>query len=101
MKGVGLQSMSDSELVTQVLSVSTPEGEENIPDWPMRVKQLMKATPTSYALTILYADKVYGVRDPYGNRPLCIGKVMPQGSESMYLVPYTHQKVIQFILNIF
>lgn len=22
-------------------------------------------------------DKIYGVRDPFGNRPLCIGKIMP------------------------
>lgn len=22
-------------------------------------------------------DKIYGVRDPYGNRPLCIGKIVP------------------------
>lgn len=25
-------------------------------------------------------DKIYGVRDPYGNRPLCIGKIVPVDS---------------------
>ncbi|KPJ01117.1 Amidophosphoribosyltransferase [Papilio xuthus] len=25
-------------------------------------------------------DKIYAVRDPYGNRPLCLGKILPLGS---------------------
>lgn len=25
-------------------------------------------------------DKIYGVRDAYGNRPLCIGKIVPVDS---------------------
>lgn len=33
-------------------------------------------------------DKIYGVRDSYGNRPLCIGKIVPidlKGSEYTYI----------------
>ena len=33
----------------------------------------------SYALVIMSEDKLYAVRDPYGNRPLCIGKLGEDG----------------------
>lgn len=36
----------------------------------------MKYTSTSYSLAIMYKDSLYGVRDPIGNRPLAIGKLM-------------------------
>ncbi|KOB72455.1 Amidophosphoribosyltransferase, partial [Operophtera brumata] len=29
-------------------------------------------------------DKIYAVRDPYGNRPLCLGKILPMGSSYVY-----------------
>lgn len=28
----------------------------------------------------MMSDTIYGVRDPYGNRPLCLGKIIPVGS---------------------
>jgi amidophosphoribosyltransferase len=37
----------------------------------------MKLSPLSYSLVIMSGDRIYGVRDPYGNRPLCLGKVSP------------------------
>lgn len=37
----------------------------------------MHLAPLSYSLVIMMKDKIYGVRDPYGNRPLCIGKIVP------------------------
>ena len=36
----------------------------------------MAHTWTSYSLTIMHKDTIYAVRDPYGNRPLCIGKLL-------------------------
>lgn len=51
----------------------------NGPDWPARIRHLMTLAPLSYSLVILQKDKIYGVRDPYGNRPLCIGKILPLG----------------------
>ena len=36
----------------------------------------MSYTTTAYSLVILFKDTIYAVRDPLGNRPLCIGKVM-------------------------
>ncbi|XP_044595188.1 amidophosphoribosyltransferase-like [Cotesia glomerata] len=78
-RGVGLSTHSDSELITQALCLNPPEGEVNGPDWPARIKHLMQLAPLSYSLVIMQRDKIYGVRDPYGNRPLCIGKIVPVG----------------------
>lgn len=52
----------------------------NGPDWPARIKHLMRLAPLSYSLVIMMKDKIYGVRDAYGNRPLCIGKIVPVDS---------------------
>lgn len=41
------------------------------------IKNLMMETPTSYSLLVMYKDVIYAVRDPYGNRPLCIGCLVP------------------------
>lgn len=37
----------------------------------------MTETPTSYSLLVMFRDVIYAVRDPYGNRPLCIGRIVP------------------------
>lgn len=83
-RGVGLSTHSDSELITQSLCLNPPEGERNGPDWPARIRHFMQLAPLSYSLVIMLKDKIYGVRDPYGNRPLCIGKIVPLnlGSQS-------------------
>lgn len=81
-RGVGLSTHSDSELITQSLCVNPPDEEINSPDWPARIKHLMKLTKISYSLVIMMKDKIYGVRDPYGNRPLCIGRIVPLASRS-------------------
>lgn len=75
--GTGLSTASDSELITQLLSHSPPEAEPNGPDWPARIKQLMSYTLTSYSFLVLHEDVIYAVRDPFGNRPLCFGKLLP------------------------
>lgn len=72
-----MSTHSDSELLTQALCLTPPEGEVNGPDWPARIRHLMKLAPLSYSLVIMIKDRIYGVRDPYGNRPLCLGKIVP------------------------
>ncbi|CAJ0942644.1 unnamed protein product [Ranitomeya imitator] len=42
-----------------------------------RIRNLMNETPTSYSLLIMHNGDIYAVRDPYGNRPLCIGRLIP------------------------
>lgn len=76
-RGVGLSTHSDSELITQALCIIPPEGEVYGPDWPARIRHLMQLAPLSYSLVLLLKDRIYAVRDPYGNRPLCIGKILP------------------------
>ncbi|CAL4148017.1 unnamed protein product, partial [Meganyctiphanes norvegica] len=79
-RGVGLSTLSDSELLIQMLSLPPPKGEKDgVPDWPARIRHLMEASPTAYSLALLHEDRIFGVRDPFGNRPLCIGKLMPVG----------------------
>lgn len=75
-RGLGLSTMSDSELITQALCLNPPEGENEGPNWPARIKHVMKLSPLSYSLVLMYRDRIYGVRDPYGNRPLCLGKLL-------------------------
>ncbi|XP_076042652.1 phosphoribosylamidotransferase 2 [Oratosquilla oratoria] len=81
-RGVGLSTYSDSELITQMLSLTPPKGEASGPDWPARIRHLMEASPTAYSLVLMNQNKIFGVRDPFGNRPLCIGKLMPVGEAS-------------------
>ncbi|XP_060810242.1 amidophosphoribosyltransferase isoform X1 [Amyelois transitella] len=83
-RGVGLSTHSDSELITQALCLNPPESETNGPDWPARINNLMRLAPLSYSLVIMLKDKIYAVRDPYGNRPLCLGKILPLGSSYVY-----------------
>lgn len=75
--GVGLSTSSDSEIITQLLALTPPMEELDTPDWVARIKNLMSETPTSYSLLVLFKDVIYAVRDPYGNRPLCIGRLVP------------------------
>nr|XP_020459105.1 amidophosphoribosyltransferase isoform X2 [Monopterus albus] len=75
--GVGLSTSSDSELITQLLALTPPMEEQDGPNWVARIKNLMTETPTSYSLLVMFKDVIYTVRDPYGNRPLCIGQLVP------------------------
>jgi Glutamine phosphoribosylpyrophosphate amidotransferase len=105
---VGLSTRSDSELITQALCLNPPDGERDGPDWPARITHLMKLTPLSYSLVIMEKDRVFAVRDPYGNRPLCIGKILPmKGSQStgmkkiklwnVIIAPPSGQKCIEYL----
>ncbi|XP_040274747.1 amidophosphoribosyltransferase [Bufo bufo] len=79
--GVGLSTSSDSELIIQLLAFTPPTEEDHSADWVARIKNLMNETPTSYSLLIMHNDVIYAVRDPYGNRPLCIGRLIPVTNE--------------------
>lgn len=84
-RGVGLSSTTDSEVITQVLA-APPDvwlGRDTVPGnldlWQQRLQALMLVAEGAYALTILTRDAVYGVRDPLGLRPLCLGKLGDEG----------------------
>ena len=78
-RGVGLLSSSDSEVITQMLAAPLPGAGLGQPDWEGRLASLMAEAEGAYSLVILTRDAVYGVRDPLGLRPLCIGR-LPQGN---------------------
>ena len=66
-RGVGLQTSSDTEVMIHLLTGGSG-------DWMNRIKMLMAQAEGAFALTIITRDAVYGVRDPWGFRPLVLGK---------------------------
>lgn len=79
-RGVGLSSTSDSEVITQLLAAPADTWAEPIANgteadrWVARIRGLMAVAEGAYSLTILTRHAIYGVRDPLGLRPLCIGQ---------------------------
>ncbi|XP_064636847.1 amidophosphoribosyltransferase-like [Lineus longissimus] len=76
--GVGLSTQSDSELITQLMALTPKDGEPNGVDWPARFRHIMSETPAAYSLVVMHGDTLYAMRDPFGNRPLCTGKLIGQ-----------------------
>ena len=72
-RGVGLASSSDSEVITQMLAGAAGQ------TWDDRLRMFMIQARGAYSLAILTQDAVYGVRDPWGFRPLCIGRMNGDG----------------------
>jgi amidophosphoribosyltransferase len=80
-RGVGLSSTSDSEVITQVLAAPAdawsdmPENGAESDRWVARIRSFMQVADGAYSLTILTRHAIYGVRDPLGLRPLCLGQL--------------------------
>ena len=72
-RGVGLTSSSDSEVITQMLAGAPGDC------WDERIAAFMREAEGAYSLTILTRDAVYAVRDRWGFRPLCLGKLNESG----------------------
>ncbi|HLA43441.1 MAG TPA: class II glutamine amidotransferase, partial [Aggregatilineales bacterium] len=83
-RGVGLSSTSDTEMMTQILAAPAvvwnhdAAPEENDDFWIPRIKALMHMAEGAYSIIILTRDGLYAARDPYGLRPLSLGK-LPEG----------------------
>lgn len=69
--GMSLMTDSDTELATNILVRNMAESKDPVKS----MKLMMAEVDASYAMTILLNDKLFGIRDPYGLRPLCIGKI--------------------------
>lgn len=67
--GAIFQSTIDSEIFIQLIAKSNKNSVEDI---LMEVFPLVKG---AYSLVIYWDKKVIAVRDPYGFRPLCLGKI--------------------------
>jgi amidophosphoribosyltransferase len=72
-RGVGLSSSTDSEVITQMLAGAAGK------TWQDRLRVFMIQARGAYSLTILTREAVYAMRDPWGFRPLCIGKMNGEG----------------------
>ena len=67
--GVGLQTSTDSEVIIHLLAGAGGS------DWITRIRIMMARAEGAYSLVILTRDGIYGVRDPWGLRPLVLGKL--------------------------
>ncbi len=68
-RGVGLASSCDSEVIIQMLAGAQGD---NMLD---RIKDMMSMALGAYSLTVLTRDALYAVRDPWGFRPLSMGRL--------------------------
>ncbi|PSQ34787.1 amidophosphoribosyltransferase [Halobacteriales archaeon SW_12_69_24] len=69
-KGHAFTSDGDTEVIAHDLARNLLES-----DLVRAVKRTMARIHGSYSLTIMHDDTVLGVRDPQGNRPLCVGEL--------------------------
>lgn len=67
--GVSFETSTDSELIIHLIN------RYHHGDLEKATKKAMYQLRGAYALVILGEEKVIGVRDPYGLRPLCIGQL--------------------------
>ena len=71
-RGAGLQSSSDSEVLTLMLAAA--EGET----WEERLANVMPSWEGAFSLAVIAGTKVIAARDPWGFRPLSMGR-LPSG----------------------
>ncbi|MCU1345389.1 MAG: purF [Acidimicrobiia bacterium] len=71
-RGFGLTATSDTEVLTLMLAAAMGSS------WEDRIERTMPAWKGAYSLVVLAADRVMAVRDPWGFRPLSVGR-LPQG----------------------
>ena len=62
---------SDSELVIKLLGKYMNQYNDPV----KAIRGIMGELDGSYSLTILIQDRLFAIRDPYGFRPLCLGKI--------------------------
>ncbi|MDR2350385.1 MAG: amidophosphoribosyltransferase, partial [Deltaproteobacteria bacterium] len=88
------QTTTDSEVMLNLIAT----GEE--PDLLDRIKSGLSRVTGAYCLVIMTPDRLIGVRDPMGYRPLCLGKLPGGGyaisSESCGLDAVKAETLLEF-----
>jgi len=69
-KGWAFITSSDSEIAVRLLANDIA----NTGDPVKSLKNLMVMLQGSYSMTIMIDNRVFAIRDPYGMRPLCVGR---------------------------
>ncbi|MGI9053859.1 MAG: amidophosphoribosyltransferase [Ilumatobacteraceae bacterium] len=75
-KGFGLTATSDSEVMTLMLAAAGGK------TWEERIDRTLPAWKGAFSLVLLAADRVVAVRDPWGFRPLSVGR-LPHGGHAV------------------
>jgi amidophosphoribosyltransferase len=68
-QGYNFTTTTDSEVIAYLILSSTRK------TWGERIRHAMRRLVGAYSLVLLTEDALYGVRDPLGVRPLCLGKL--------------------------
>lgn len=68
-QGYTFRSSTDTEVIANLI-ISSPEK-----DWIDRIRYAMHRLQGAYSLVIMTNNRLFGVRDPLGVRPLCLGTV--------------------------
>ncbi len=75
-RGYGLTATSDTEVIALMLASA------NGRNWEERLERTMTSWRGAYSLVLLGADRVIAVRDPWGFRPLSLGR-LPDGGHAI------------------
>ncbi len=75
-RGFGLTATSDTEVLTLMLAAAGGR------TWQERVERTLPAWKGAFSMVILATDQVIAVRDPWGFRPLSVGR-LPGGGHAV------------------
>ena len=70
-KGWSFLTASDAELISRIIAKHLSHTDDPVD----AIRLSMGELDGAYSLAVMIDGRVFGVRDPYGFRPLCIGKV--------------------------
>ena len=68
-QGYTFRTSTDTEIIANLI-LSSPEKE-----WVNKIRYAMHRLQGAYSLVIMTNDRLFGVRDPFGVRPLCLGTI--------------------------
>jgi len=68
-KGYTFHTSTDSEVIANLI-LSAPDK-----DWVDKIRYAMHRLQGAYSLTMMTNHSLFGVRDPFGVRPLCLGSI--------------------------
>jgi amidophosphoribosyltransferase len=68
-KGYTFKTSTDTEVIANLI-LSSPEKK-----WLDRIRYSMRRLQGAYSMVVMTKDTLYGIRDPLGVRPLCLGTI--------------------------
>lgn len=72
-QGEVFETTNDTEIIARLLALYSKDGIEDA------VRKMMTRVEGAYSLAIMTRDRLIGVRDPNGVRPLCVGTLNERG----------------------